>query len=166
LPAARALLLAIFGLVALGIVGPPLLEQSGGAAAGGALRPLFALVCHQRPERSLWIGQVPLAVCQRCSGIYLGLLLGAALPVSGLRLLCGARRRVWALAGLAPVLADVGLGVAGVWRGSPATRFGSGLVAGIMLATLAVAGLAEFVAALPRVSGSALRHSTAPRSSR
>ncbi|MBN2029102.1 DUF2085 domain-containing protein [bacterium] len=37
----------------------------------------FAPVCHQIAERSFHIMNYPLAVCARCSGIYLGFLFGA-----------------------------------------------------------------------------------------
>lgn len=36
----------------------------------------FAPVCHQIPERSFHIMGCPIAVCARCSGIYIGFLLG------------------------------------------------------------------------------------------
>ena len=37
---------------------------------------LFSSICHQLPERSFaWMGH-PLAVCQRCLGLYLGFWLG------------------------------------------------------------------------------------------
>lgn len=38
-----------------------------------------SLVCHQRPERTLWIGGYYLPVCARDSGAYIGLLLGFTL---------------------------------------------------------------------------------------
>jgi uncharacterized membrane protein len=44
--------------------------------ASALLRWPFRLVCHQIPARSLWLGQYPLAVCARCTGIYGGFLLG------------------------------------------------------------------------------------------
>ncbi|MGC2108508.1 MAG: DUF2085 domain-containing protein [Candidatus Korobacteraceae bacterium] len=40
------------------------------------LQHSFALVCHQRPERSFWIFGAPVAVCARCLGIYLGAAIG------------------------------------------------------------------------------------------
>ena len=43
---------------------------------GLALQRGFALVCHQRPERSLWIFGGSVAICSRCLGIYLGAALG------------------------------------------------------------------------------------------
>src|SRR5262249_38310806 len=47
------------------------------------------LVCHQRPERSFWLWGAQMPVCARCSGIYAGAALAAALaliiPGSGSR---------------------------------------------------------------------------------
>lgn len=36
----------------------------------------FSELCHQIPERSLWISNQPMAVCSRCLGIYCSFLLG------------------------------------------------------------------------------------------
>ena len=49
---------------------------------GFALHRAFALVCHQRPERSFWIFDAPIAVCARCLGIYLGAAIGLLLRTS------------------------------------------------------------------------------------
>ena len=46
---------------------------------GFALKRCFALVCHQRPERSFWIFGAPAAVCARCLGIYCGAAVGLLL---------------------------------------------------------------------------------------
>ena len=48
---------------------------------GFALQRCFALVCHQRPERSFILSGGSVAVCARCLGIYLGAALGALLRV-------------------------------------------------------------------------------------
>ena len=72
-----------------------------------------AVVCHQRPERSFRLADVPLPVCARCTGIYggaavaaLGLVISAAgrarpraLPRSSLR--------IAALIALAPTVATI-----------------------------------------------------------
>jgi uncharacterized membrane protein len=47
-----------------------------------AIRQGFALVCHQRPERSFWMFGVPVAVCARCLGIYVGAAFGLAMRTS------------------------------------------------------------------------------------
>ena len=53
-----------------------------GSVTGLALQHGLALVCHQRPERSLWIFGGCVAVCSRCLGIYLGAALGLLLWTS------------------------------------------------------------------------------------
>lgn len=42
------------------------------------VRQCFGPVCHQLPSRSPQIGGVPVALCDRCSGIYLGLVVGVS----------------------------------------------------------------------------------------
>jgi uncharacterized membrane protein len=49
-----------------------------------------SFVCHQYPERSFHVGGLPLPVCARCSGIYIG----AAASVLALGLIPAARRSV------------------------------------------------------------------------
>ena len=75
----------------------------------------FDLHCHRDPARTLhWLG-VPLAVCARCSGIYFGLGLGAALrrPRLSPRAL-----RFWMLGAAALMVVDIALearGLHGSW---------------------------------------------------
>ena len=54
----------------------PYLLTHGFLAIGLALERGFAIVCHQRPERSFWIFGGSVAVCSRCLGIYLGAAFG------------------------------------------------------------------------------------------
>lgn len=53
---------------------------SAAIASGASMqwRLLFRLMCHGRPERSLELFGVPMPICARCTGIYLGLLAGLA----------------------------------------------------------------------------------------
>jgi uncharacterized membrane protein len=48
-----------------------------------AVHGIFHGLCHQRPERSLFIFGSQMAVCSRCAGIYAGLLVGALTPPIG-----------------------------------------------------------------------------------
>jgi Predicted membrane protein (DUF2085) len=58
----------------------PLATLAAARAAASPLMSLFALavyasaavVCHQRPERSFFIGSHQMPVCARCTGIYVG----------------------------------------------------------------------------------------------
>lgn len=57
------------------LVAAPLLASSQSAAAvatGVVVYRAASVVCHQIPERSFWISALPLAVCARCFGLYLG----------------------------------------------------------------------------------------------
>ena len=60
---------------------PPLLASIGGTRLAPLIKLFFAPLCHQSADRSFLIGGVPLAVCARCTGIYLGFLAGVlAIP--------------------------------------------------------------------------------------
>jgi uncharacterized membrane protein len=74
----------IFAPLALAIaaVGAPYFSTHGFLPVGFALQRGFALVCHQRPDRSFWIFGAPVAVCARCLGIYLGAAVGLLLRTS------------------------------------------------------------------------------------
>ena len=60
----------------------PYFSTHGFVILGFALERGFALVCHQRPERSFWLFGAPVAVCARCLGIYIGAAIGLLLRTS------------------------------------------------------------------------------------
>jgi uncharacterized membrane protein len=64
------------------VIAVPYFSTHGFLLLAFALQRGFALVCHQRPERSFWIFGVPVAVCARCLGIYLGAAIGLFLRTS------------------------------------------------------------------------------------
>src|SRR5271165_4337432 len=63
-------------------IAAPYFVTHGSIAISLALERGFALVCHQRPERSFWIFGGGLAVCARCLGIYLGAATGLLFRIS------------------------------------------------------------------------------------
>ena len=93
----------------------------------------FSSVCHQLPGRSVHHHGVQLAVCDRCLGIYVGLVLGSAATRWGRAV--WERVRAWGLFPLAMVLVPVGIDwlapVLGLWESVPLSRSLTGLLAGI-----------------------------------
>ena len=79
-----------------------------GTALAPAL-PLYAAVCHRLPGRSLSLDAVPLGVCARCTGLYLGGAAGlviAALTRPRRPALPRPQRMLLFLAALAPTALD------------------------------------------------------------
>ncbi|MBM3295726.1 MAG: DUF2085 domain-containing protein [Candidatus Aminicenantes bacterium] len=104
----------------------------------------FSPVCHQIPERSLWLFGHPLAVCARCFGIYSGFLGGLVLfPFrGGLRNLVQPKVRTILLAS-APIAADTTAQFLGLWETGPAGRFATGFLWGGLLPFLFLPVLAD-----------------------
>jgi uncharacterized membrane protein len=141
----------VAGLVVVALAAVPVLEARGGWGAG-AIRACFAAVCHQAPDRSLQVGGGSMAVCARCTGLYLGGFAGLVLAsIAGL-----ARRRwhpAWLAALAAPTLVDASLGLAGLPSLPVLPRMiltlPAGLAAGVFLA-VGIADLAAMARPLPR----------------
>ncbi len=93
-------------LFSLGAVAAPLLEAAGWPGAP-LLRAAYRPVCHQVPERCLELRGLPIAVCARCLGLYLGGALALALRSLPLARRVTPPRPVWLLAGLAPMAIDL-----------------------------------------------------------
>jgi len=85
-PALAAVRRVLFGVAAIitvtSIIGP-LAEQARAYQLSSLAYDLDWWVCHQLPSRSFWLFGRPLGVCIRCSGLYLGILVGAALHATG-----------------------------------------------------------------------------------
>jgi uncharacterized membrane protein len=115
--------------VACAAIAPPYFVTHS-SLIGLVLERGFALVCHQRPERSFWIFGGTVAVCSRCLGIYLGAALGLVFRTSrtiALRLL---------LAASAVNLFDAGTEFTGLHGNWLAVRFALGLAVGASAALL------------------------------
>jgi uncharacterized membrane protein len=127
------------------IVGAPWLASRGQDGPASLLYSLFARVCHQDPARCFAVAGQPWAVCHRCSGIYLGLLLLSLFPFELTVLRENPRlRRIWIAAASAPLLIDVALQWSAMHNNTPVSRFGTGLIFGLMLSSLLAPALTEF----------------------
>jgi uncharacterized membrane protein len=59
------------------VIAPLLIERNLlGMKVSTFIYFFYSLICHQIPERSFQISGYPLAVCSRCTGIYVGFLSG------------------------------------------------------------------------------------------
>lgn len=119
-------------LVVLALL-PPLLSFPWRATVMEA----FAPVCHQMPSRSLHLGGVPIAICDRCLGIYLGVVGGVA-TVKESHVFwswLGNTRRYFFLASLAPLVLDWAGPIIGLWGNVPSSRFLTGLFFGMVAAS-------------------------------
>ena len=123
-------------LSVLSVLVPPL------APLERLFRPWFDLHCERDPARTLTLLGVPLGVCARCSGIYFGLGLGAALRRPRLS---PAATRAWVLLAAALMLADVALERYG-WHGPAAPLR---VLTGLLLAYPVGVGLALLVQPTP-----------------
>ena len=128
------------------IVAAPSLLANGLNAASAPVYTFFSYVCHQIPERSLYIAGHQLAVCSRCFGVYAGLLFGILIyplwrhvdeiePIP----------RFWLFLSLVPITIDWSLTIFGIWENSHFSRFVTGLILGAVCATFIVPALVEIV---------------------
>ncbi len=96
------------------------------------VRWLLEPVCHQIPARSFHVLGEPIAVCHRCTGLYVGFAVGVLvwpwLPTLAARLAANPR---WVAVFLVPLAIDWAVVV-----NTPATRFVTGLVAAFPVALL------------------------------
>lgn len=120
----------------IGVVLPPFV----GPGLRVPLMTGFHTLCHQLPDRSFHADGIQLAVCHRCTGIYLGLVFGVTLvPLLGFRAPSGARwEGAVLLVAILPAALDWGGDVFGLWTNTVVTRVGTGawfgLLAGYVLA--------------------------------
>jgi uncharacterized membrane protein len=93
-------------------------------------RLLFRLMCHGRPERCLDLFGVPMPICARCTGIYLGLIGGFAVYWL-FRRASEKALRVAAFIALTPLAVDGLTQLTGLRESTNGLRVATGLVAGL-----------------------------------
>lgn len=113
----------------------PLLAKLGFALSAFAIFQFFSLSCHQDPARSFWIAGAPLAVCTRCTGIYLGAAAGAWVDAPRRTIL--ALLAATALVSLLDYVAE-SAGIHGSWS---LVRFALGGILGVGLSALLAASM-------------------------
>lgn len=124
------MMLAATGGLLAGALAPPFLSRPWRTV----VMHVFSPVCHQIPARSPFLGTIQIAVCDRCAGIYVGLLAGVA--TIGLGRLAWSRvetqPRYVLLGSLVPLGVDWIGPVVGLWPNTPLSRAGTGIVFGVV----------------------------------
>lgn len=141
---ARAILAGIWGAVIIAALAAPLLFSGSFPTASFFTYLPFSFTCHQLPERSFMLLDHPLAVCHRCSGIYLGLFLGTLLSPLFNRISPRARRAC-IISASALLALDAVIPLTGLWSGFTLCRFLTGFIFGASAAPFAVIGLEEIL---------------------
>jgi uncharacterized membrane protein len=126
-------MLAAVVTVLAGALSPPLLSPTWRAA----MMHVFSPVCHQIPVRSPVLGGVQIAICDRCTGIYLGLVIGVATVGwgRGIWRAIGRHDRYLLLGSLVPAGIDWLGPILGLWGNGPVSRALTGMLFGIVAAS-------------------------------
>ncbi len=105
---------------------------------------IFSPLCHQIPEKSFYLFGFPLAVCSRCTGIYLGFLIGT-LIYPFFRNLGNSKLpspKVFILFSL-PMMVDVGGNFFNLWTSLNILRFITGIIWGVILLFYLIPGIVD-----------------------
>jgi uncharacterized membrane protein len=114
-----------------------------------ALYACYEPICHQIDARSFHIEGGKLAVCARCSSIYLAFLFAlVAYPLFRRLSEQSVPSKFWLVAGIAPMVADVTLNVFGLHGSTLLTRAVSGGLLGLVVPWYIVPVLIEAVSQL------------------
>ena len=134
---------ASLGVIAL-IVGAPLALKAGHPLLGFTIYRVFSYVCHQIPERSLFIAEHQFAVCARCTGLYAGFTVAAiAYPLVRSLRHTETPKRKWLFIAAAPLAIDFALGFFGIWHNTHFSRFSTGALLGAVTVFYVMPGLLE-----------------------
>jgi uncharacterized membrane protein len=126
-----------------GILLAPYLRSRSSPWSGLAYA-VYSPVCHQVAGRSLLCFGQPLAVCARCTGIYLGFLLGLGLYplLRGWRRISLPAGRVFIIVS-APIMLDTAGNFLRLWQTPNAVRLATGVFWGTILPFYFIAGIAD-----------------------
>ena len=133
----------VVGFVSLIVVAPVALANGYNSSAF-VLYQMIARVCHQIPERAFYLEGHPLAVCARCTGIYVGFAAGVLVYPLVRSLRRGdTPARKWLLMAAVPTLFDFALGFFGIWENTHWSRALTGALLGAVAAFYVVPGLMD-----------------------
>ncbi|MEO6726370.1 MAG: DUF2085 domain-containing protein [Blastocatellia bacterium] len=140
-----ALLLVSFVWMAA-IFAAPVLLADGHVLSAMVIYRGLAGICHQIPDRSFHLHGFPLAVCSRCTGIYVGFVVGLMFYpfVRSLRNQTMPSRN-WLIAASLPMLIDFGGGYLGLFENTFISRVATGGLLGLAFSVYILTGMISVV---------------------
>ncbi|HHQ45043.1 MAG TPA: DUF2085 domain-containing protein [Candidatus Altiarchaeales archaeon] len=137
---------AVFLLIFLLVIAPPFLDKYGRENLLGLDYLVFSGYCHQLDYRSLHLWGVKLAVCARCTGVYLGFLIGTLAYPFFRKLDSGEKPPVWLIAvAVFPMVLDGGTQLIGLRESNNMLRLFTGLLFGACIAPYLVFTMSRLV---------------------
>jgi uncharacterized membrane protein len=139
------LLVVVGSLLFVGLLAAaPLAQSNGSRWLSVGIYGAFSHVCHQIPERSFHLAGYPLAVCARCTGLYVGF----AAAVAFYPLMTSLKRtdtpdRKWLFIAAAPLGIDFALGFFGIWENNHFSRVLTGGILGACSVFFVLPGLVQ-----------------------
>jgi uncharacterized membrane protein len=126
------------------LVAAPLAQANGLHLLSFTVYEAFSHLCHQTPERSFYIAGHPLAVCARCTGLYVGFMSAVVFyPLMTSLKRTYTPERKWLFIAAAPLAIDFGLGFVGLWENNHASRFLTGALLGAVSVFFIMPGLVQ-----------------------
>jgi uncharacterized membrane protein len=139
-----AITAAVILLWDMAIVSPPIFTAAGITSISSVIYAFFSGICHQLPDRTFHFGELPMAVCSRCFGVYFGLLAGVVLYALFRRIDdIEPLPRKWLILSIVPMAVDWSLTVFGIWENTFATRFLTGGILGFACGVYILPALVE-----------------------
>ena len=133
----------IAALVSLVVVAP-LAAADGHSELAQVIYRAFAVLCHQRPDRSYFIDGHKLAVCSRCTGLYAGFVFTLLLyPLVRSLRTTTTPRPSWLFLAAVPMGIDFSLTFFGIWENTHTSRLLTGLLLGSVAVFYVVPGLMD-----------------------
>jgi uncharacterized membrane protein len=133
------LIIALASVWLIWIVAAPIALYAGHYSLSSLFYATFSMICHQIPERSFYLSGYPLAVCARCTGVYLGFFIGLlSFTIKPIEV---APPRIWFFLALVPTLLDWTFDFVGVLENTHLSRGLTGLLPGFVSVYYILPGL-------------------------
>jgi len=145
----RHLLAFLLGCLCILIFAAPFLLSHACIRSASVIYFSYSFFCHQIPARTFFLFGHPLAVCHRCTGIYIGLFLGSIFTHASFHRSHPARR-FWILSAALLMALDALLPYIGLWESTSLSRFSTGVFLGYLISLLLAHGIVEFLDEGPR----------------